>query len=314
LSELLDAAGIDRAVLASPHERIGAEQFYLLWREMELVSRDANLGLHLGALEHGVPAGHVLFSTMMNSPTVGHALERYCRYHAIMADIVQPTLSERDGGLVLSIEPFAPDVKLHRQHVECILTLSVTAVRYLCDGAFEGEVLFTHPRPDDISEHLRILGPSIRFDQPANEILLARSLMDQNIASADEELLGVLEQYAEKVLARLRPDKTWSATVARLVSTTLCDGKPSLADVARRLAVSTRSLQTKLRDEGTTYQEILDRIRKETAEVYLRDSTLTMGEIAFLLGFAEQSAFNRAFKKWTGDSPSQFRSEPRRKP
>ncbi len=92
-----------------------------------------------------------------------------------------------------------------------------------------------------------------------------------------------------------------------MLSRTLCDGRPRLSDLARHLAVSQRSLQAKLNEEGTTYQAVLDSVRQQLATAYLEDDTMSLAEITFLLGYADQSAFNHAFRKWAGDSPPRYR-------
>jgi AraC-like DNA-binding protein len=182
----------------------------------------------------------------------------------------------------------------------------------LSSAPFSGEIRFAHCRPTDVSEHQRIFGAVVHFAHPESEIVFDSAYLQLPISAADEELLGVLEQYAERLLRRIRPAQNWSAKVTELLSRTLCDGKPSLSQVAKLLALSQRSLQTKLKEEGTTYQALLDSVRQQLATAYLRDDKLSLAEISYLIGFADQSAFNHAFRKWTGDSPLRFRgrSEP----
>ncbi len=306
LAEILRSAGVEPELLNHPQKRIPTSQLASIWTEMERAADDPDLGLHLGELRDGLPSGHVLFSAMLNSPTLGQALERYCRFHDIMGDFVQPRLERQAGATVLSLAPRDP-VTLHRQHLECIFSLLVSVLTHLSATRLRPEIRFTHPRPEDISEHLRIFGPDLHFVQPVNQLILGQSDLELPIAAADEELLAVLEQYARRLLRRIRPAQTWSAKVAELLSRTLCDGKPRLDQVARHLALSGRSLQDRLREEGTTYQAVLDRVRQDLATAYLGNDSLSLAEIAFLLGFADQSAFTHAFGKWTGDSPQRFR-------
>lgn len=312
LHRLLTRAGIDPAVLERSQHRIPAKQFDALWTAIEAATDDPNLGLHLGELRGGLPVGHVLFAAMMNSPTVGTALERYCRYHAIMADIVQPRISPRGGVTVLGIEPVEPKIHLHRQHVECVTSLVVSVIRHLAEGRFHGEVRFRHRCPDDVSEHRRLLGPSVLFGQSDNEISLEGSLLQTPIARADAELLGILEQHAASVMSRIQPAQPWTTRVSREVGRSLCDGKPSLADVAKRLATSQRSLQNRLKEEGTTYQEVLDTLRTQLGTSYLLRTQMTLSEIAFLLGFRDQSSFSHSFRRWTGQTPRKVRGGGRR--
>ncbi len=121
---------------------------------------------------------------------------------------------------------------------------------------------------------------------------------------ANARLLVRLEQFAQDSLTQLCPPDTWSDRVVHLIQESLLRGeRPTLDMAAGALAFSPRQLQNKLKEEGRTYQELLDQIRKETAFKYLKEPQGTLCDLAFLLGFSEQSAFNRAFKRWTGASP-----------
>ncbi|MFC1705619.1 AraC family transcriptional regulator [Planctomycetota bacterium] len=219
LAEILRLAGIEPSLLLSPQKRISTRQLAMVWSELERAADDPNLGLHLGELRDGFPAGHVLFSALLNSPTLGQALERYCRFHDIMGDFVQPQLSAHDNAMVLGLST-RPQVTLHRQHVECIFCLLVSILTHLSAAPFRGEVRFAHPRPADASEHLRIFGPAVHFAQPENELAVERTYLELPITAADEELLGVLEHYAERLLRRVRPaqkgpaDTTGDASVS----------------------------------------------------------------------------------------------------
>lgn len=303
--EVLDRIGIDASVIQGPQVRISARQFHSLWSAAEAASRDPCFGLHLGELRQ-LPVGNVLFAVMANSATVGQALSRYCRYHDLMADALQPKLVGREGQAVLGWDD--SDVRPTSQQVECVFSLVVSIIRCLTGGVFEGEVRFTHGQPRSVREHNRILGPSVRFDHPRNELLLDEALLATPLLAADAELVPHLEQYVERLRARVSRGAPWSARIAKLLAGQLCDGKPILRDVASRLRMSPRTLQNRLSSEGTSYQEVLDSVRKEMATAYLARSKVTVGELSFLLGFADQSAFCHSFKRWTRTSPERYRA------
>lgn len=312
LAKILASAGLEPALLDRSQKRIPTRHLAIIWTEMERAADDLDLGLHLGESIEGLPSGHVLFAAMLNSPTLGHALARYCRFHDIMGDFVQPQLDERGGTTVLTLAP-RRGVKLHRQHVEFIFSFVVSVLRQLGAAPCRGQARFAHERPVDIAEHRRIFGATPEFAHACDELAIEAGYLARPIKAADSELLRALDQYAERLLSKIRPALTWSTRVTEVVSRTLCDGKPRLANVARRLGVSSRSLQGKLKAEGTSYQTLLDNARKQLATAYLDDGELSLTEIAFLLGFADQSAFNHAFRGWTGDTPLGYRQRPRRR-
>lgn len=134
--------------------------------------------------------------------------------------------------------------------------------------------------------------------------------LDRPILLADAELLTRLEPFAQEMLRRLAPAESWSERVRHeLYQAMLRGDRPMLSSVASALAISPRHLQNKLRQEGATYRVLLDELRQETALQYLERGDVPLVDVAFLLGFSEQSAFNHAFKRWTGTSPQQYRRQ-----
>ncbi len=127
------------------------------------------------------------------------------------------------------------------------------------------------------------------------------------ICLANPQLLETLEQFAQNLLHKLYFADTCSDKVARRIGTMLFRGdKIGIDIVSKDLAQSSRSLQNRLKVEGTSFQKLFDQVRKELALNYLKDGDTAISEIAFLLGFSEQSAFNHAFKRWTGTTPRKF--------
>lgn len=309
LSAILSKAGIDPAILSQSHRRIPSVKFGLLWDEMERASQDPNFGLHMGELRCALPWGHVLLAAIMNSATVGQAIERTCRYHDIMSDIVRPTLTLQADKAAVGLSTPRPGFRLHRQHVESIFSAVVSILRLLAKERFSCEMHFVHQRPDDVTEHTRILGPSVLFGRPADLLLFDRSLMDLRIPYADPELASALDRHAEKVLNRIRSFKPWSEKLAELLIQSMVDGLPSLREVSRRMSMSPRCLQGRLEAESSSYRQVVESVRKDLAIDYLKESDMPVGEIAFVLGFSHQSAFNHAFKRWTGRSPLAFRND-----
>jgi AraC-like DNA-binding protein len=283
---------------------VDAEHLFTIWKALERRSGDANLGLHLGEIKGTLPASNVLFASMLASPTVGSALERLCRYHAVVADLVQPMLTVTGGTAVLTWK--GPNV-LHRQQAECIVSLAVSILRQLAGRPQEICVAFAHPRPVDLREHERILGRKLEFDAPRLALFFPAELLAIPVAPHSGELLGVLDSHAEQLLTRARQGESMKSKVARLLNLAIGDGQPKLASVAHSIGMSGRALQSKLRDDKTSFQQVLDKVRLEKASRLLTKDELQISEVAFLMGYSDQSAFNHAFKRWTGHSPRSFR-------
>jgi AraC-like DNA-binding protein len=171
------------------------------------------------------------------------------------------------------------------------------------------EAAFQHPAPANAARYQQVLRCPVHFNQPEVRLVVRRELFDRPLRRPDPGLFQYLEQHAQTLDARLAERRSLSDQVRERLLGGLREGEPQQVGVARLLGMSERTLQRRLRDEGTTFAALLDDVRAEAARMYLRDPRLAVFEVAFLLGFSEASAFNRAFRRWTGSSPSDFRKQ-----
>lgn len=255
LEEIYKTVGLDPSILENTEARISLEQFNAIWKEIALQAEDQNFGLHFGKTVYNFPRGHILFSVMMNCPTVGDAIDKFFRYHSLMADVIQPQMNQQDDCAYFTWETIYPDLKLHRHHSEAVLSMLISILRRLTENKINlVEVRFTHPQPKDITEHQRIFCAPLLFQQPKNELVIEQKHLSLPIFLANPELLEILEQFAQKLLDRLYSPDTWPNKVIRLIGKMLLRGeKPGIESIAHDLAISTRHLQNRLKEEGTTY-------------------------------------------------------------
>ena len=167
---------------------------------------------------------------------------------------------------------------------------------------------FTHSSPGKTDEHQRLLGERVVFGAATNSVTCDRAILDWEVPNADASLFPLLQQHAERLLAQ-RSDDSPSVVedVRRALSEMLPTGDVKLKQVAERLA-HPRTLQRRLNEVDSSFQDILETVRKDMAKRYLADHSMSLAEVAFL-GYHDQSSFNRAFKEWTGESPSGFREK-----
>ena len=171
------------------------------------------------------------------------------------------------------------------------------------------EVSFVSPAPKELNKYNEIFNAPLKFGRSENELLMDRDCLGLPIFLSDQTVLTTLEQLADNRLKELFPENTLSREVNKTIGKELMGGREINLDVvAGKLAMSPRNLQLKLKEEGTTYQEVLDDLRKKIALDNLKEPGASIGDLAFLLGYSDQSAFNHAFKRWTGKTPRQFRS------
>jgi AraC-like DNA-binding protein len=276
---------------------------------VERASGDPFVGLHVaGSLPRGT-YGLVEYG-VRSAPNVRGALERLSRYITLLNDLVVISFDEREGaGVVEQRIPGVP-AGLGRQGNEFFVAGLLLQGRLLSGVPFVPlGAWFAHPAPPDVSKLVALLGTDrISFSAGANGLSLASEVLDLPFVTSDPPLLQLLDQKFERALARrARPTRLIERVERRLRDRLMANEPTGLEPVAEALKMSARTLQRRLADEGVTFAQLADDARRELACRYVKDGTRPLGEVAYLLGYNEMSAFFHAFKRWTGTTPSKFR-------
>ncbi len=307
---ILGAAGLDPAILKNDDARIGSHHFYNIWTEAVEQSHDPNFGLHFGQMmATHIPGGSVLFTIMMNCPTVGRALDKFLHYHRILADAIQPRLTVGRHRAHLSWDVFSSNFTPTPHISDALLCIFSAILSHLTGGRLKlWEVHFIQPRPFNHDEYAALFQAPLVFEARLNQLVIPRDSLDMPILLANGELLQALEKYADDLIDRLESKAIWSQKVTRLIGQMLIKGQdPGMDAISRELAVSKRNLQLKLKTEKISFRQLVEKVRKEIACDYLRKDDVTICDVAFLLGYSEQSGFNHAFKRWMGITPRVYR-------
>jgi AraC-like DNA-binding protein len=313
-ADLQAATGFDARVAADPDARITLATETALWDEAARRTGDPAFGLHAaGGLRPGV--FDVLDYVFRTAPTLRAALDRVARYNRLLHDVAAFTLVDAGGG-VTRVEHtlIEPGLVQSRHAAEFTLASIVTiggqmAGRPLRPRAVE----FRHAAaPPAQVEHERLFGVAPRFGCAVNALAFEAAELARPLPGADPVLSRVVVRHAEALLAA-RPAAPESAghRVRRFLAAALADGEAqaTLAAAAAKLHMSERSLQRRLTDEGTTFDGLLEELRRGLALRYLSDQRVAIAQIAYLLGYSEPSAFHRAFKRWTGKTPTEARQQ-----
>jgi AraC-like DNA-binding protein len=306
--DLLAAAGIAAETAADPEGRATHGQVRNLWREAASRSGDPDFGLHMA--EWLQPEDHIglLAYACRSSPTLGESYRRVTRYFALLHQQVTVSLIEAGAEVHLTAHPNQELGPQLRHPPECMLaTLLLHGRRGLGQDLRPLLVRFAHQAPADTTEHARIFGAPVRFGAEVHEMVLPRAVLDQPLHNGDARLAALLDRQAEAQLAQLTPPGGLMDAVHAAVAALLEQGEPALDRVAARVHRSARSLQRHLLEEGTSFRGVVDQVRRDLALRHLAEQRLAIGEIAFLLGFSEVSAFHRAFRRWTGRTPASYR-------
>jgi AraC-like DNA-binding protein len=170
------------------------------------------------------------------------------------------------------------------------------------------EVNFVHGAPPDKSEYERTFAPAtLRFGMPFSGFALDAPVLDAPLPTADPKLHSVIRKHAERILSEMPASRNLTEKVRHLVTNELAHGQPTAAHIARKLHMSGRTLARRLEGEGTTFTEVLHDLRRRLAQQYVGSRDIALSEVAFLLGFSHTAAFHRAFKRWTKQTPLEYR-------
>ena len=275
-----------------------------------LLLREPDLGLRLAAM--GDPRRHGLLDYLAaTSPTLGAAWLQICRYLALWNEgvAIRPTIGPTEAALELHPAPAADEPEGLRQLLGLAsTTLVLMGHRYAGRPVPPRCVELACECPADPERWAAALGAPVSFAVPVTRIVYPSSTAEIGCATSDAGLARILGRHADELLDRLGDRTRWSGRARDAVVAQLRRGDVRLASVATAMAVSARTLQRRLRDEGTGFEAVLDETRFALASSYLRDPALAIAEIAWLIGYTEIAAFYRAFRRWTGATPAAYRA------
>jgi AraC-like DNA-binding protein len=310
-AELCARFGLDPALLADVDARVPVADVVALWHEVPRLVADDDFGLHLAELAASAPQG-LGGQLIAASPTLGDGLSRILRFERVFHDVRTSELALEGDEATFSHDTRG-GLPLPRHAAEFGWAWLLLIARRVTGAAIvPRRVTFSHPAPPRLDEHTRILGVRPSFGAEVPRLVLARAELARACLSADAALAEILDSHARSLLARLPSTPELIAQVRAAAMESLARGDLTVASVARRLGLAPRTLQRRLADEhGSSFQSVADDLRADLARQWLASPTMAVAEVAFALGFADQSAFHRAFVRWTGQTPGQFRQKPR---
>jgi AraC-like DNA-binding protein len=245
---------------------------------------------------------HALGYAFFASRTLEAALRRLRRYYAVVVQDVELHVQESDKGITLAYG--LPDPALNLAALEdARASIWIDMCRKASAGECTlAEVTFIHPcRP---CSYEAFFGCPIRYEAERHSVTLRREDAERYLPARNLELARKGDEHLDDYIRSLTTD-SFAERARHAVLDELPSGKPSAADVARRLAVSPRSLQRRLQQEGTTFEEVVESVRRDLAQQYVRSGDFDLLEVAYLMGFSTLPAFSRAYKTWTGTPPSE---------
>jgi AraC-like DNA-binding protein len=301
--------GVDTAatlkLLGQPDDaRIPVRSAVRLLDSAVAVTKREDLGLlAAGTLDYG--SCDVLQFAAATAPDWGCAVENILRYIRILNESAQFTLTVRDGVACIELRS---SMEPHRAASDFqVGALAKAASAWL--GSLHGfYIWFAHPEPADLASYEAAFGEArLRFRAPVDALVFDASKLRQPMPGADPKLHEVMRRHADYLLSLVPDSPSLVPRVRSVLGELLANGDTDAAKVASRLGMSRRSLTRYLERESITYSELLEQLRHELALSYLQKTDHDVQEIAFLLGYSLTAAFSRAFRRWEGKSPIEYR-------
>jgi AraC-like DNA-binding protein len=277
-------------------------------RAIQLTGR-ADLGLLFGstAREHSF---ELVGPLVTQSSSLRHGLSLSAQFHPLLFDGVSLQISERDGVARVLCQLPAFEPVLHR--ALCEFVVSGLFRLLLIFGACPADVYrvsFTYPRPDYHLAYAQVFGGIEKFLQASTGIAFNAALLDRPNLHSQPELHALLRTQAEHKLERLSRRQSFVERLRAALRTQPMSQPLEMPEAARALGISVRSLRRRLDEEGTSFRELADSARRQAAYSLLAQPELTLQAVSHTLGFSSVTAFHRAFKRWTGMTPAQYRAQ-----
>ncbi len=305
---LMRAAELDPAIIDDPDCRVPMSSLLALWEAIASANPGIAVGLRIGSTIRAKQLGIVGYA-MYFSDDLGQAMQRFSRYCRVLSEAVQCTV-EREGRSVALVFEVHPSLQAVRHPVEVQLAAILSVARDITRTALVPEEVRL-PFADAIEPGLfrDVFRCPIRYNNLDPAIIYRPEQLQLSVRTSDSTLSGYLDQLAEAAVDSLGDSgDDLIAEVRRTLWSDLPGGKPDVARTASALGLTSRTLQRRLQRRGTSFAEILDVLRQEIATELVANETLAIAEIAYLLGYSEPSAFQRAFRRWHGRPARQYRA------
>ena len=306
--EIFKKAGLDPALLRDPAARYPFAGMTRLWNLACDATGDPCFGLKAVQFWHPTTL-HALGFSWFASATLKEGFERIVRYIRVAGTSAVARFEHAGEHYRFVVEPAEDAGLASPAAVDAVAAMVVQMCRTSFSNSFRPQrVWLARPKPTCAEKHDAFFKAPVEYDTPYVGLLLGQAELNMPLPTSSPELAHANEKVILDYLARLDRSQVAPQLKARLVDA-LPSGTPEAEELATQLNMSLRSLQRKLQEEGTSFNMLLDETRRELANCYIGDQQLSISEISYLLGFSEPANFTRAFRRWTGKAPSEYRDK-----
>lgn len=304
-NELLTKSGLTAQMLDSD-EPIAAFFCFNLLINLQKITQDEQLGLHIGR-HMELNAFHTLGYTLMHCQTAQAVIERLLRFEKLALEISLTKYREENGKAILTWK--SPYEGTEARYIrEMLITGWVTISLRMMPQEFSfSEVFFTHTAPKDIETYQQTYKCPVTFSAQETGVAFDLKFLNTRLSSTDPQLGKVMDQYAEIMILSLNKESGLLSEVRKKIYEAMPSEQFAIRDIAEKLNTSEKTLQRKLKQANVSFNSLVDDVRQILSLIYLEDSNISQLDIALLLGYSEQTTFCRAFKRWVGETPGEYR-------
>jgi AraC-like DNA-binding protein len=304
--ELLAQVGLSASLLQVPQARVSAKHYGALWRTIALALDDEFFGQDSRRMKSGSFA--MLCHSVVGCKTLGQALDRSLRFYALILDDISGTCERRGNEARIVLHERAAGASQREFAHELLLMLLYGVSCWLVGRRIPIlRTEFSYPEPVHSAEYRLMYCADLSFNRPNTAIAFDASFLDLPVVQNERTIKVFLRTAPESILLKYKNGSSLTARVRRRLRQFLPGEVPDFEGLADELNMTPATMRRRLHEEGESYQSIKDQLRRDLAISYLSHSTRSVMDIALELGFSERSAFHRAFRKWTGASPGEFR-------
>lgn len=311
LEQLCSKLNISLQDLNDSSKYVDFEKAYKVWEHSVRMTNDPLLGLHVG--EKTNPSilglvGHLLQS----SSTLKQAFEKVCEHNPVVTDIFMYRIKETSQQVMLVYEPIDTWMKVSpetaRQAVDQAMSGTLNVFELLSGKKIYPEkALFAIRKPSMVKEYDRVFKCALSFQATTNALVFNSEQLAQPILSYDQSLFALFDEILNEKKSQLTQQRSFVEEVSNIVTAEFKGIIPPLEIMASRFMITPRTFQRRLKEEGSSYREVSNQIKKQLAMRWLKNHSKKVEEIATLLGYSELSSFQRAFKSWSDTTPGKMR-------
>lgn len=306
---LIREAGLDPKLFEDSTNVVGFVHLNRLYGLCVAHTRCTHFGLLVGQ-RATILSMDLIGRLMQHSQTVGTALDSLVSHLSVQDRVVVASLDVRDGMALLTFAAYQPDSRNAEQITEAAMAVMANALCTLCGADWRpAEVLLPRTAPNETEPYRRHFRAPVRFNQESASLVILAEDLERKVIGADPLLHALLEDQIRRL--RGGAETGFADDIRRLLRTRIMSRRCSADDMAGLLAIHRRTLTRRLKDGGSGYRTIANEIRFEIARQLLEDTMVSLSQIAAALGYSEASAFSRAFRRWSGRTPTAWRADGR---